>query len=480
MFTQSNDPEEHKAFLDVLAALTTSDDAQVRVVIALRSDFYSTCARYPWLADRISDNQILVGPMRRHELRRSIEGPAQRAGLRLETGLADAFLDEAGDEPGSLPLVAHALMETWIRRRGTVLTSEGFHAAGGVGGAIAQSAENAYKQFDEPERVAARRLFLRLVTPGDDAPDTRRRISWDELDADAQTSGVVDTLATDRLLTVDERGVELVHETLIHAWPRLRDWIDENRDDLRTQQRITRAAIEWEAGRRDPDLLYRGAPLTAALDWYDHTDIGMSELPTAFLDAGRAAREADEVVAVAGEHHRRLVRRIAFSVLSILTVAAVAASVLAFVALRQSRDHEAEAENRFARGLATQAESLASTHPKLALALAAESAARLDPIPAEAQDAIVTARLALSASDIVPNSEPIPVGDVLTTLVTPDGSTIVTGARDGTVQLWDTQTGESTSDAVGSDGWCRGGRRGSEWSLAGRGGRRRTLAVGSP
>ena len=349
VFTQDPGPEDLRAFLDVLAALTTSEDAQVRVVIALRSDFYSTCAGYPWLADRISDNQILVGPMRRHELRRAIEGPAQRAGLRLEAGLADEFLDEAGDEPGSLPLVAHALMETWKRRRGTVLTLEGFHSAGGVGGAIAQSAENAYKQFDEPERVAARRLFLRLVTPGDDAPDTRRRISWDELDADAQTTGVVDKLATDRLLTVDERGVELVHETLIHAWPRLRDWIDENRDDLRIQQRITRAALEWEIGGRDPDLLYRGRAAgrgARLVRPHRYRIFGVADRVPRRESYG--AREADEVVAVAAEHRRRLVRRIAFSVLSILTVAAVAASVLAFVALRQSRDHEAEAENRFA------------------------------------------------------------------------------------------------------------------------------------
>jgi hypothetical protein len=105
VFTQRRGAEESKAILDGMAALATSQDAHSRVVIALRSDFYSTCAHYPWLADRISENQILVGPMRRHELRRAIEG---------------------------------------------------FHGAGGVGGAIAQSAENAYEQLDEPERVAAR------------------------------------------------------------------------------------------------------------------------------------------------------------------------------------------------------------------------------------------------------------------------------------------------------------------------------------
>jgi WD40 repeat protein/serine/threonine protein kinase len=449
LFTQGNGGDGGSAFLDVLAALTSSDDAPVRVVLALRSDFYSTCAGYPWLAERISDNQILVGPMRRHELRRAIEGPAQRAGLRLEPGLADAFLDEAGDEQGVLPLVAHALMETWVRRRGTVLTLEGFTASGGVIGAIAQSAELAYNRLDDVERIAARRLFLRLVAPGYDTPDTRRRIPWDELAADTKTSEVIDTLATERLLTVDDRGVELVHETLIHAWPRLREWINESRDDLRMQQRITHAASEWEDAGRDPDLLYRGAPLAAALDWRQHADLGLAESPIAFVDASRAARDADEAASQLAERRRRTRRRVAFASLSMLTIAAVLASFVAFLALRQSRDNEAEAEERFARGLATQAASLAETHPKLALNLAAESAARLDPIPAEAQQAIVTARLTLAASDIVPSSEPIPVGDVLTTLITPDGSTIVTGSRDGTVQLWDAATGDAVATLEG-------------------------------
>jgi WD40 repeat protein len=143
------------------------------------------------------------------------------------------------------------------------------------------------------------------------------------------------------------------------------------------------------------------------------------------------------------------VRRFAFGALSVLAAAAITASVLAFVALRQSQHNEAQAEIRFARGLATQAESLAPTRPKLALALAAESAARVHPIPAEAQQAMATARMALSSSDIVASSEPIPVGDALTTLVTPDGSTVVTGTRDGTVRLWDTRTREPIATLTG-------------------------------
>jgi WD40 repeat protein len=444
LLTHDIDAAERHAFLDVLATLAASPGANIRVVLGLRSDFYSACAHYAWLADRISANQVLVGPMRRDELMRAIQGPAQRAGLRLEAGLTEAILDEAGDEAGALPLVAHALLETWLRRRGTLLTLDGFRAAGGVVGAISQSAEHAYERLDDDERRVARRLFLRLVNPGEDTPDSRRRLSWDEIGTDANSRIVVDTLANERLLTVDDRGVEIVHETLIRTWPRLRAWIDDNRDDLRMRQRLTQAAAEWARQGHDPDLLYRGTPLATALEWRDRSDVGLTELPAVFLDTSRDAREVEERAAAAAERRRRRVRRFAFTVLSLLAVTAAAASIVAFAALQQSRDKEAEAEERFVRALATQAESLAPTSPKLALLLAAESAARLEPITPEAQSAIVNAREAMAASDIVPDFEPIPVGDVLTALVSPDGSTIVTGARNGTIRLWDAKSGEAT------------------------------------
>ncbi|MDQ1521802.1 MAG: hypothetical protein QOI55_2875, partial [Actinomycetota bacterium] len=452
LFTHDANAPVRQAFLDTLASLASSEDATIRIAIALRSDFYSTAALYPWLAERISENQVLVGPMQRHELRSAIEGPAERAGLRLEAGLTEAFLDGVGDERGALPLVAHALMETWSRRRGNLLRVDAFRASGGVAGAIAQSAEHAYERLDHESRLAARRLFLRLVSPGDNAPDARRRLTWDEVDADARTRAVVDALANARLLTVDDRGVEIVHETLIGTWPRLREWIDESRDDLRTRQRITQAAIEWDNQGRDFDLLYRGAPLVAALEWKSRADVGLGDLATGFLDASRDARDAEAIAAVAAEHRRRRVRRVAFGALSVLAAAAVAASLVAFGALQRSQDKEAEAEQRFAHALATQAESIAGTRPKLALALAAESAARAKPISAEAQRAIVSARQTLTSSNVLPNSEPIPVGDVLTTTITPDGSTMVTGAHDGTVRLWDTKTGEATSTLTGFAG----------------------------
>ena len=453
LFTSNPDELDRQAFLDALNALSSDDELGVRVVVALRADFYAVSASYPWLAERISGNQVLVGPMRRTELRSAIEGPVKRAGLRLESGLVEAILDDAGDDAGSLPLVSHALMETWLRRRDTLLTVEGFRAAGGVIGAIAQSAEQAYERLGAAEKTACRRLFLRLVTPGDGVPDTRRLLSWREIGDDAAMRAVVDTLAKERLLTVDDRGVEIIHETLNLSWPRFRGWIEESRDDLRMRQRVAQDAAEWDAQSRDSDLLYRGTPLAVALEWYAQEDSDYDELSAEFLEAGREARDAAEAAAALEERRRRRVRRIAFSALSSLTIAAAVASAVAFVALGDARDNEAEANRRFVQALATEANSIAFAQPNLALLLAAESAARADgPAPSEARNALIQARTALAETDVAPSGVVLPVGDALTLTLTPDGTTIVTGGRDGTVQLWESSSGDRGATLTGQSG----------------------------
>jgi serine/threonine protein kinase len=180
-------PGQLTQFISALSAMTDPADSSVRIAIVVRADFYAACAEVPWLAERITDNQVLVGPMSNSELRRAISEPARRVGLYLERGLVDAVIAEAGHEAGSLPLVAHALMETWLRRQGNALTLEGFRAAGGVAGAISQTADATYEQrFNSVEQAATRRLFLRLVTPGESTPDTRRVVARSEIDRDSQ------------------------------------------------------------------------------------------------------------------------------------------------------------------------------------------------------------------------------------------------------------------------------------------------------
>src|SRR5207248_4736198 len=108
------------------------------VVLTLRADFYPRCAAYPELAARVAAQQLLVTPMDADALRQAIEEPARRVGLEFEAGLVDTILADVGGQPGALPLLEHALLEMWGRRRGRMLTLEGYRESGGVEGAIAR------------------------------------------------------------------------------------------------------------------------------------------------------------------------------------------------------------------------------------------------------------------------------------------------------------------------------------------------------
>jgi hypothetical protein len=179
------------------------------------------------------------------------------------------FWPRRATRPARLPLVAHVLVETWMRRQGNTLTLEGFREAGGVAGAISQTADATFEhRFSSAEKEATKRLFLRLVNPGEGTPDTRRALDRAEVENDQPDimRRVVECLTEARLLTVDDATVQIAHEALLHSWPRLHSWIEDYRDDLRTRQRISHAAAEWNDEQRDPDLLYRGTPLLSALE----------------------------------------------------------------------------------------------------------------------------------------------------------------------------------------------------------------------
>src|SRR5690606_30327870 len=139
------------------------------------------------------------------ELRSVIEAPAEQGGWSLEPGLVDEMLDDMAGEPGALPLLSHALLETWKRRSGRMLTFTGYRAAGGVKGAIAHTADSVYGELSQDEQVIARNIFLRLTELGEGVQDTRRRVPLSELiprsETAAATEEVLKRLQDERLVT---------------------------------------------------------------------------------------------------------------------------------------------------------------------------------------------------------------------------------------------------------------------------------------
>jgi WD40 repeat protein len=292
VFTACRDEGERAAFL---AALTEGAwaDRSVSIVVVVRADYYGHCAADPALAGLLAANHLLVGPMDAGELRRAVELPARRAGLRLEPGLAEAMVAEVAEEPGGLPLLSCALLESWQHRRGRTLTMAAYQQAGGVHGAVARLAEAAWQQLDSDAQQTARRILLRLAGPGEGEAVVRRRVPLEEVTQDERSRAVLGALVDQRLLSVGEDSVEVAHEALLREWPRLRSWLEEDVQGRALHRHLIGATQEWAAGGRDPGELYRGARLTGALDWAATHDGDLNQLEREFLDASRAAAERE-------------------------------------------------------------------------------------------------------------------------------------------------------------------------------------------
>ena len=298
LFALCHSEDERASFVSNLLSAASEPDGPIFIVITLRADFYAHCAAYVQLREALAQLQEYIGAMSDVELRRAVEEPARRGRWEFESGLVDLLLHDVGHEPGALPLLSHALWETWQRRRGHCMTHGGYASSGGVRGAIAETAEAVFAdQFTHEQQAIARRIFLRLTELGDEAAagDTRRRATFNELilkpEEAATTRTVIKALADARLITTSEDAAEVAHEALIREWPTLHGWLEENRDGLRLHRQLTEAAQEWIAMNRESDMLYRGARLAQVREWVaTHAD-EMNPLEREFLEISQLSAE---------------------------------------------------------------------------------------------------------------------------------------------------------------------------------------------
>ncbi|WP_405445151.1 hypothetical protein OG350_03025 [Streptomyces achromogenes] len=414
VFTLCPDPRERARFIDALLA-AREPGSRLRVVLGVRADFYGRCLEHPELARVLRDAAVPVPVMGREELREAVVKPAMARGLTVERALTAQLVEEVAGEPGGLPLLSHALLETWRRRSGRTLTLRAYEAAGGVRGAIAQTAEDLYAGLSDSQADLVRRVLLRLIAPGEGTADTCRPVRRAELrTADPHSAGTVDTvlerLARARLITLDGETVHLAHEALITAWPRLWGWIEDDRHRLRVLRRLTEAAESWRELGREPGALYRGTRLAEAAEAFDPAgrDRELSAVERDFLHDSTAAHARE----------RRRLRGLAGSVSVLLVLALVAGAV----AWQQHRTNERRHLAATARRAATTADGLRTTDPGTALRLGV-AAWRLSRTP-ETRSALIGA---LAQRDLPTFTVPGPAD---TQLLSPDGRTLF-GLGDG-------------------------------------------------
>lgn len=390
-------------------------------VVGLRADFYEAAAREPFLVPALRCQHVLVVPMTESEVREAIVGPAQHSGAAIEEGLVDVLLADLtprgpkgkAHDAGALPLLSHALAETWHRAQRNQLTIADYRAAGGLQGAVRKSAEDVYEALSPTSQDLARRIFCRLVRLDADAPPTRRRVGRHELEglsADGARGAeeVLSRFVAARLVTADDGRVELSHEALLTAWPRLAHWLDVDRAGVRLHHQISDAANAWHEGGRDHSHLLRGTRLHVATEWAGEPgrQAALNRVEKEFLDASTALASAESRDAI---RRARRMKQLFGAVISL----ALATSVLALLAF-EARASANQARNQaLSRQVAIEAQQLAPTDPSLSMQLAL-TAYRISPT--------VRARSALVG---------VSASEMPTRLLGPPGPTFLSAGMDG-------------------------------------------------
>ena len=466
LFTLCRSRTERTAFL---AALTALAEAGTLVVAALRADFYGHAQALPELDAVLRSDQVLVSPMRQEELRAAIERPARAVGLELDEGLADLLIHELGaarsaqSQTGTLPLLSHALWATWRHRRGRRLTVAGYRDSGGIDTAIKQTADETYGLLDDAGRAAVRRMLPRLVHIDDEGPDTSRpadrTVLLDGLPDPRAAERALNRLAAARLLVLDEHTVRISHNALLHAWPRLRDWIDADRDWLHARQQVATDAAAWWEADRHPSLLYRGPRLAAI-----RIRLEVAGLTSEEEYVGELEPRLAEFLNQSWRQERRgvRIRRAVIACMCVLTLLAGTGGVMAWLS---GQREAAQRRHAVARLLATEAEALREGRPGLAKQLSLV-ANRLDP---QVGTASMIASMELPGAFMAD----APAGDIS---LDARGERMAVSTGSGVV-LWDTAHGEQMGNlgrmptgavALSPDGWLiaavRAGSAASGWA----------------
>ncbi len=380
LFTLGQDAIVRRQVLDELDRLAGS--AALKVVMVIRSDHVGSLGEHPALAARLADATVLVGPPTGAEIRDIVEGPAERSAMTVERALTDEVVTAAAGATGMLPLVSTALAATWERRDGNQLTLAGYDLSGRVAGAVARLAEDMWSSMSEEVQAAARRILLRLVRPDDGTGDeTRLRAQLQDvapLDRPAATDALR-TLVDHRLLMIDGETVEITHDAVLRAWPRLAEWLAQDVDSRRLHHHVAAAAAWWADGGHDDADLLRGARLAAAVEWRDsgHAE-ELNDIETCYVDASVALSDQQLARAQQQAQRQRQANRRLRALVTAIALLLVFATVAGVVALRQAdrADTQAAAADRAADRASDEAAAAIRQQERADAEAAAADAAR--------------------------------------------------------------------------------------------------------
>jgi WD40 repeat protein/serine/threonine protein kinase len=476
LFTLVESEHTRQHILNSLVSAAEDSHSRVRVIITLRADFYDRPLRYHAFGELIELNSQVVIPPTKVELEEAIRLPAEKVGVIVEDRLIPTIINDVYDRPGAFPLLQYALTELFERRQINSMTEIDYEAIGGVGGSLGRRAEDLFQQLDSFYQTIAQQMFLRLVTVGEEVLATRRRVSRAELLSIAQVKysapvetidQIIDTYGNYRLLSFDharttrEPTVEIAHEALLIAWPRLQEWIKTSQDDLRQQQHLGTFAQEWLDAGKSPGFLLRESRLDQFAGWAANTQLALNANEQAYLEASlaaRAKRQAEEATRQQREVEtaqqlaeterkraqeqaqttRKLYRRALY-----LSGALLVAAIMAVAAVIFAQQAEQQAQLATSRELSQAALNNLETDPELSVLLALQALETTHTI--EAEEAL---HQAVQAARVVRVFEGHSAG-VNGVVYSPDGARLATSSSDGTARIWDRLTGQTVATLTG-------------------------------
>jgi WD domain, G-beta repeat len=377
-YTLCQETSVQDAFIGNLLVAARDAGADVSVILTLRTDFIGNTQRHLDLNRLVTDQGILVPAMDATEVREAITRPAANAGQPFDPALVELLVQDTVGRDGALPLLQFALQQLWDAMRNGKDPAEAFKDIGGVGGALAQEADQLYESLPEPQQKIVRRAFRGMVQLGEGVGDTRRRVDLNAIVSKESSRDevlrVLRTFAqpTKRLVTLEGGGdgilVEVTHEALIARWGKIHDWLGpRQREDERFHRQLAEAALAWNANGQRPDLLWGGFNLARLVAFVKRTDDELTRNEHQFLTASTRAEEKAKIAT----RRRTQLAWAAAVVMAFLTAAALfergtansqAASAFENAAKANAARIEAEAE----RGKATIAEAVAKSQRDIA------------------------------------------------------------------------------------------------------------------
>lgn len=459
VFTLVDDEEARQKFLDLLRTAVSDVRSRVRVIITLRADYYDRPLHYAEFGDMLRLRMETVLPLTAKGLERAIRGPAERTGVIFEQGVVEQIVSDINYQAGALPLLQYALTELFDRREGRLITHKSYQQIGGTIGALANRASEIYSSLTPEGQELTRQMFLRLVTLGEGAEDTRRRASQVELLSLANNADlmeeIIDQFAAYRLFSLDHDPetrlptVEVAHEAILREWDTLRQWLNESREDIRHERALARSAEDWQTHHREPSYLLHGSRLEQVEKWLETTGLILTPLERNFIaysieqrkqeqqaELTRQAREA------ALEQRSRNFLRGLVGIFALAALIAAGLTLFAFAQRSQAQSARAEAERSAGefRSIALvfgARDALTNGQPDAALALAHEAINMPSP-PVQAQNTF----LDVATSTWIRQRFTGHSTRVWDAIYHPDGERIITTSWDGRAVIWDITTGQ--------------------------------------